>query len=146
MQAFRTLLRDGNMMAYLSMMAPRLIELRRVLKPTGSLFLHCDPTASHYLKMLLDAIFGPEQFANEIVWVRSLPHGNISKKFGASHDIILIYRRGDAPVWNGAFQAHRPEYIEQFYKYKEENGRIYRLISCINPNPDRPNLTYEWNG
>lgn len=146
MQAFRQLLSESNMMAYLAMMAPRLVELRRVLKPTGSLFLHCDPTASHYLKLLLDAILGPEQFANEVIWVRSLPHGNISKKFGASHDVILFYRRGDRATWNGAFQPHRPEYIEQFYKYRETNGRVYRLISCINPNPDRPNLTYEWNG
>ncbi len=146
MQALRSLLMDSNMMAYLAMMAPRLVELRRVLKSTGSLFLHCDPTASHYLKIVLDAVFGPDQFANEIIWVRSLPHGNISKKFGASHDTILFYRKGEKAVWNGSFQAHRPEYIEQFYKHREANGRVYRLISCINPNPDRPNLTYEWNG
>lgn len=146
MQSLRLLLKDSNMMAYLAMMAPRLVDLRRVLKSSGSLFLHCDPTASHYLKIVLDAVFGPDKFANEIIWVRSLPHGNISKKFGASHDTILFYRKGDNAVWNGSFQAHRPEYIEQFYKHREANGRVYRLISCINPNPDRPNLTYEWNG
>ena len=70
LQAFRLFLGDNDMLAYLSMMAPRLVELHRVLKPTGSLYLHCDPTASHYLKMLLDAIFGPENFRNEIIWRR----------------------------------------------------------------------------
>src|SRR5713226_6835877 len=68
LQAFRTLLGDSNMLAYLAMMAPRLVELHRVLKPTGSLYLHCDPTASHYLKILLDGIFDPRNFRNEIVW------------------------------------------------------------------------------
>jgi len=146
MQSFRTFLGESNMMAYLAMMAPRLFELRRVLSPTGSLFLHCDPTASHYLKLLLDGIFGPENFANEIIWVRSLPHGNISKKFGGSHDTILFYRKTGNAVWNGSHQPHRPEYVQQFYKYREPDGRVYRLISCINPNPNRPNLTYDWRG
>jgi len=144
--AFRQLLGGSPMLAYLSMMAPRLVELRRVLKPTGSLYLHCDPTASHYLKLLLDAVFGPRMFVNEIVWQRSLPHGNISRKFGASHDAILFYRAGDAAKWNGSFVPHRAEYLDQFYKFYEPDGRRYRLISCINPNPDRPNLTYEWRG
>lgn len=146
LQAFRTFLGESDMLAYLAMMAPRLIELRRVLKPTGSIYLHCDPTASHYLKMLLDAIFGPTFFANEIIWVRSLPHGNISKKFGASHDTILFFRKSENATWNGSFLAHRPEYLDQFYRHKDPDGRVYRLISCINPNPNRPNLTYEWRG
>lgn len=146
MQAFRTFLGESDMLAYLAMMAPRLVELRRVLKSTGSIYLHCDPTASHYLKMLMDGIFDPTSYANELIWVRSLPHGNVSKKFGASHDAILFYRRSDAATWNRSFQPHRAEYLEQFYKHAEPDGRVYRLISCINPNPDRPNLTYEWNG
>ena len=94
----------------------------------------------------MDAIFEPASFINELIWVRSLPHGNTSKKFGASHDTILFYRRSDRGIWNGSFQPHRKEYLDSFYKYREPDGRIYRLISCINPNPDRPNLTYEWNG
>jgi site-specific DNA-methyltransferase (adenine-specific) len=144
--AFRQLLGGTPMLAYLSMMAPRLVELRRVLKPTGSLYLHCDPTASHYLKLLLDASLSPQSFVNEIVWQRSLPHGNVSRKFGASHDVILFYRVGEDGKWNGSFIPHRVEYLEQFYKFYEPDGRRYRLISCINPNPDRPNLTYEWKG
>src|SRR5262245_30318535 len=101
MLAFRTFLGETDMLAYLAIMAPRLVELRRVLKPTGSIYLHCDPTASHYLKMLMDSIFGPEGYANEIIWVRSLPHGNVSRKFGASHDTILFYRHGEAATWKG---------------------------------------------
>jgi site-specific DNA-methyltransferase (adenine-specific) len=146
MQAFRKLLGDNDMMAYLAMMAPRLIELRRVLKDTGSIYLHCDPTASHYLKILMDAIFGPKNFVNEIIWQRSLPHGNVSKKFGASHDVILFYKAGETALWNGSYLPHKPEYVEKFYRYTEPDGRRYRLISCINPNPNRPNLTYEWKG
>src|SRR5438094_4106243 len=79
MQAFRTFLGQNDMMAYLAMMAPRLVELRRVLKPTGSLYLHCDPTASHYLKLLCDAVFGPGGFQNEIIWKRSGSHGSAQR-------------------------------------------------------------------
>jgi adenine specific DNA methylase Mod len=103
MQAFRTLLGDSDMLAYLAMMAPRLVELRRALKATGSIYLHCDPTASHYLKLVMDAVFGPDKFANEIIWQRLLPRGNILKKFGASHDVILFYRNGDSTTWRGSF-------------------------------------------
>ncbi len=79
MQAFRTFLGHSDMMAYLAMMAPRLIELKRVLKVTGSIYLHCDPTASHYLKMLMDAVFGPQYFRNEIIWKRTSAHGHASR-------------------------------------------------------------------
>ena len=146
MQAFRTFLGPCDMLAYLVMMAPRLQELRRVLKPTGSVYLHCDPAASHYLKLLMDAVFGPIAFKNEIIWKRSLPHGNQSKKYGASHDVIFFYGKTENVTWNGSFLPHREQYVEQFYRFKESDGRVYRLISCINPNPNRPNLTYEWNG
>ncbi|HEX8151205.1 MAG TPA: DNA methyltransferase [Pyrinomonadaceae bacterium] len=146
MRALRSFLGRSDMMAYLTMMAPRLLELHRVLKRTGSIYLHCDATASHYLKLVLDAVFGADKFVNEIIWQRSLPHGNILKKYGASHDVILFYKKDESATWNGSFLPHRPEYIEQFYKYSEPDGRRYRLISCINPNPNRPNLTYEWKG
>src|SRR5438132_1851680 len=88
MQAFRTFLGESNMLAYLSMMAPRLIELRRVLKATGSIYLHCDPTASHYLKMLMDAVFCPTNFLNEVIWKRTSAHGNATRKLGVVHDTI----------------------------------------------------------
>jgi site-specific DNA-methyltransferase (adenine-specific) len=146
MQGLMRLVGHNDLMAYLTMMTVRLVELHRVLKQTGSLYLHCDPTASHYLKVVLDTIFGARAFTNELVWRRSLPHGNQSRKYGASHDTIFFYKKTPQATWNGSFLPHRPEYLTQFYKYRETDGRVYRLISCINPNPNRPNLTYEWNG
>ncbi len=98
LRAFGQLLPRGGMLAYLTMMAPRLRELHRVLKPTGSIYLHCDPTASHYLKVLMDAIFGVKQFRNEIVWHRyKRPKGSqfAARKFGASTDSILYYTKTD---------------------------------------------------
>jgi site-specific DNA-methyltransferase (adenine-specific) len=98
MRAFRTFLGNSDMMAYLAMMAPRLIELRRVLKVTGSIYLHCDPTASHYLKMLMDAIFGPQNFRNEIIWRRTGSH-NKTLRYGPIHDVILFYSASDSHTW-----------------------------------------------
>ena len=98
MRAFRRLLGPNDMLAYLSMMAPRLVELRRVLTPTGSLYLHCDPTASHFLKLLLDAVFGPACFLNEIVWKRTSAHSS-AKRYGPVHDVILcLWENGRAQV------------------------------------------------
>ena len=94
LQSFRTLLGNSNMLAYLAMMAPRLVELQRVLKPTGSIYLHCDPTASHYLKLLMDAVFGAKNFRNEIIWhYRKWPSGKYA--FQHNHDVILFYSRSD---------------------------------------------------
>ena len=100
------------MMAYLAMMAVRLVELHRVLKPTGSLYLHCDPTASHYLKLVLDAVFGPENFLNEVIWKRTSAH-NSAKRFGPVHDVILFYSKGQTYVWNPAFEAIPQETVDQ---------------------------------
>ena len=147
MQAFRTFLGDSDMLAYLAMMAPRLVELRRVLKATGSIWLHCDPTASHYLKMLMDATFGPEHFRNEIVWQRSTAKGHAFTRFPVAQDTLLYYGRSDAVTWNPAYLPHKEGYIESHYANVEEGtGRRYTLGDCLNPNPDRPNLKYEWNG
>ena len=92
MLAFHTFLGDSDMLASLAMMAPRLVELRRVLKPTGSIYLHCDPTASYYLKLLMDAVFGLERFRNEIIWKRTTAHGS-AKKYAPTHDTILYYSK-----------------------------------------------------
>jgi DNA modification methylase len=112
MQSFRLFLGDNDMLAYLSMMAPRLAELRRVLKPTGSLYLHCDPTASHYLKLLLDAVFGPANFQNEIIWKRTSAHSS-AKRFGPVHDVLLFYSRGDDMQWLGGHQKYDEAYVKQ---------------------------------
>jgi DNA modification methylase len=99
LQAFRTFLGESDMMAYLAMMAPRLVELRRVLKPTGSIYLHCDPTASHYLKMLMDALFDAVNFRNEIVWERTTGRKGVTQ-YGRVHDIILFYSKSAGATWN----------------------------------------------
>ena len=125
MQAFRTFLGDTDMMAYLAMMAPRLVELRRVLTSTGSLYLHCDPTASHYLKLLLDAVFGPQYFRNELVWKRSHAH-NSARRFAPVHDVILFYSKTDTYTWNPAFEPLPQRTIEQWYNNVEpESGRRF---------------------
>jgi DNA modification methylase len=127
MIAFRSLLGENDMLAYLTMMAPRLHELRRVLKPTGSLFLHCDPTASHYLKVLMDAVFGPMNYLNEIIWKRSGAH-NSAKRFGPLHDTILFYAKTDDYQWNPQF-VRDEEYIAKRYTYKEPDGRAFYPIT-----------------
>jgi DNA modification methylase len=137
----------NQMMAYLVMMTARLIELHRVLKPTGSLYLHCDPTASHYLRILMDTIFGVNNFRNEIVWQRTNAKGNAFISFAKNHDVILRYAKSDKATWNPQYTAHDPEYVENFYRYVEpETGRKYTLGDLTNPNKDRPNLTYEFLG
>jgi site-specific DNA-methyltransferase (adenine-specific) len=146
LRAMRSFLKENDMMAYLAMMAVRLIELHRVLKKTGSLYLHCDPTASHYLKILMDAIFGPTNFGNEIVWKRQNSKGLAFTRFARNHDIILRYTKSDKWIWNAQYTEHDPEYVRQFYKYTDENGRTYRLADLTNPNKNRPNLTYEFLG
>jgi site-specific DNA-methyltransferase (adenine-specific) len=137
----------NQMMAYLVMMAIRLVEMHRVLKPSGSIFLHCDPTASHYLKIILDTIFGVENFVNEIVWRRQNAKGLAFTRFASNHDILLFYSKTNKHKWNSQYKPHSEKYLDNFYKYKEpETGRVYRLADLTNPNKDRPNLTYEFLG
>lgn len=147
LDTMRGFLGENDMMAYLAMMAARLIELHRVLKETGSLYLHCDPTASHYLKLLLDGVFGPTAFANEIVWERTAPKGHAHTRFPSSHDIILFYRKGSNATWHPQYGEYEETYIKSHYSSVEEKtGRRYQLDNLLNPNKDRPNLTYEFLG
>ncbi len=125
MRAFRTLLGGSDMLAYLAMMAPRLVELRRVLKSTGSIYLHCDTTASHYLKLLMDSVFGPDSFSSEVIWKRTSAH-NSAKRWGPVHDTILFYTRSSKNTWNRIFEAYDATYIERFYRHQDEKGK-YRL-------------------
>ena len=145
LRAMRSFLGDNDMMAYLAMMAVRLIELHRVLKPTGSLYLHCDPTASHYLKILLDAVFGAGSYQNEINWKRTTTHSD-SKTWSRVSDIILFYTRGRTFTWNTPREAHSDTYLASKYRYDDKDGRgVYRLDNMTSPNP-RPNMMYEWLG
>lgn len=122
LNAMRGFLGENDMMAYLAMMSIRLIELHRVLKPTGSLYLHCDPTASHYLKLLLDGVFGPVNFRSEIVWKRSHAH-NSARRWGPIHDVILFYSKSDAYCWTGVRQAYDEAYVERYFKFDDGDGR-----------------------
>jgi len=129
MQAFHGFLGENDMLAYLAMMAPRLSALRRVLKPTGSIYLHCDPTASHYLKLLMDAVFGVENFRNEIVWKRTHAHGS-ARRYGPIHDLLLFYSKTDAYVWTGSRGKHDPGYLAGHFRHVEEpSGRRFQPIS-----------------
>ena len=152
MRAFQTLLGPSNMLAYLSMMAPRLIELRRAMKPTASLYLHCDPTASHYLKLLLDAVFRPENFRNEIIWQRTLSKGLMKTRLPNNHDVVLVYQAHVGATWNldAAFQPYDPVNLDEKtakkYCHEDSDGRRYHLDNLLNPNHNRPNLDYEFLG
>ena len=148
LRAMRGFLGENDMMAYLAMMAARLLDLHRVLKPTGSLYLHCDPTASHYLKILLDAVFGQLNFGNEIIWKRKAGRGETNNKairFGVSHDVILMYRRSSHALFNRQYRANNPDYIRTKFTHDDGDGRKYRLDNLTSPSP-RPNLTYEYKG
>ena len=113
-----------GMQSYLTMMAVRLSEMRRVLKPTGSIYLHCDPTASHYLKMLLDAVYGGENFRNNIVWKRTTSHSD-ARRYGSVHDDILFYTKDSGHVWNRTYQKYDDDYVERYYRYEDDDGRKF---------------------
>jgi site-specific DNA-methyltransferase (adenine-specific) len=114
LQAMRGLLGDNDVLAYIVMMGARLVELHRVLKPTGSLYLHCDPTASHYLKVLLDAVFGPQHFRNEIIWRRTGTHGKV-RRFGPVHDVILFFTKTDAYKWNYPRKLYMAGHVASYF-------------------------------
>ena len=136
-EALLNLIERNQMMAYLVMMTARLVELRRVLKPTGSLYLHCDPTASHYLKIVLDAIFGVENFRNEIVWKRTSAHSDRSQgnvlHMERIHDVILFYTKSEYANRNTVYTPHNEQYIKKMYNKTDENGRRYRLDNLTGP-------------
>ena len=131
LQAFRTFLGECDVLAYLVMMAPRLVELRRVLKPTGSIYLHCDPTASHYLKMLMDAVFSPVMFQNEIIWRRT-GYNSAAKRFGPLHQIILYYKKTADATFNLTYTPYTKGYIEDFFTEEDDRGR-YRPVLLTGP-------------
>ena len=143
LQAFHTFLGFNDMLAYLSMMAERLIELHRVLKDTGSIYLHCDPTASHYLKLLMDAVFGPTSFRNEITWKRTYSHGNVGRNYGSICDKLLFYSKTQSYTWNQQYVSFPQGYVESTFKYQDSDGRRWQSVTLRNPGP-RPNLHYPY--
>lgn len=145
MQAFRTFLGESDMMAYLSMMAPRLAQLHRVLRTTGSLYLHCDPTASHYLKLLLDAVFGPDKFRNEIVWKRTSAHSSASR-YGPVHDVLLFYTKSDDYTWNPQFEPYDAEYLDAFFEMKDVDGRRWKRMDLTGAGVRNGSTGQIWRG
>ncbi len=147
LSAFRTLLGENDALAYLVNMAPRLVELHRVLKSTGALYLHCDPTMSHYLKVLLDSIFGAINFKSEIIWKRTTAH-NSARRYGPVHDVILFYARdGRHFVWNVLHQEHSERHIASKYNNVDAaTGKRYRLSDMTGPGIRTSDSGKPWRG
>jgi site-specific DNA-methyltransferase (adenine-specific) len=146
LKAMRGFLGENDMMAYLAMMAIRLIELHRVLKPTGSLYLHCDPTASHYLKLLLDAIFGKETFLNEIIWKRTFAHSS-SKRYGPIHDVIFYYAKNGGHAWSDVRIDHESAYVEKHFRQLDEaRNERFQAISLTGAGTRRGESGLPWRG
>lgn len=147
LQALNDIRFSKSSISYLTTMAIRIYYIHKLLKPTGSFYLHCDPTMSHYLKLICDLIFGEKNFRNEITWKRTNSKGLAFTRLANNCDTIFNYSKSDKFCFNQIYLPHNEKYIEDFYKYKEpETGRIYRLADLTNPNKDRPNLTYEFLG
>ena len=146
MNALRQLLGENQMMAYLVMMCARLVELRRVLKPTGSLYLHCDPTASHYLKVVLDTIFGNSSFRAEIVWRRHAhSHSLGAKQWPAIHDVLLMYSRSANWTWNTQHWDYSEEYIEKSFRHSDDGG-AYQAYPITGARPGGAEAYQAWRG
>ena len=144
--AMRGFLGENDMMAYLAMMAVRLIELHRVLKPTGSLYLHCDPTASHYLKILLDAVFGKDKFVSEVIWKRTFAHGS-AKRWAPIHDVVFLFTKTNLRVWSNPRIAHDASYIEKHFNLvDDETGRRFSPITLTGSGTRTGKSGEPWHG
>lgn len=134
--------RHASTQAYIEFMRPRCVELARVLKKTGSFYYHCDWHASHYVKVMLDQIFGESQFQAEIVWKRSSAHSD-SQRYGINHDSIFFYTRGRQWTWNKQYTPYDDAYVAQNYRYKDADGRRFR-VSDMTANKPGGDVSYEW--
>lgn len=154
--AMDMLLGRGPALAYLAFMTPRVVELHRLLTPAGGLYLHCDGSASHHLRMLLDAVFGADGFRNEVVWQRQSSHGDARSRFPRVTDRILFYARSGATVFRPVRRPLDPDYVAKFYRHVDADGRRYRLsdmsapagggMAAMNASTGRPNGWHVWNG
>ena len=133
-----------RLLAYLSYLTQRLARMKTVLKSTGSIYLHCDPTASHYIKALMDAIFGHTNFRNEIIWKRTSAH-NSARRWGPIHDTLLMYSKTDHYVWNRVLQPYDDDYLDANYRYEDEHGR-YRLTEITGPGARFGQSGQPWRG
>ncbi len=135
----------SGMKSYLIMMAVRLLEMRRILKSTGSIYLHCDPTASHYLKSLMDSVFGRRNFRNEITWKRTSSHNDAQRNYSSIGDYLLFYTKSDQFTFQTQHTPYSEEHIANSYRQVDENNRRYTTRDLRSPSP-RPNLTYDYKG
>jgi DNA modification methylase len=133
-----------HLLAYLIYMVQRLLYMKSLLRPTGTIYLHCDPTASHYIKVMMDGIFGHQNFRNEIVWKRTFAHGAASR-WGDVHDTILFYTASDKYTWNRVLQAHDESYVDTKYRFKDERGR-YRMVVLTGPGVRNGASGRPWRG
>lgn len=140
-------LRDTQprLLAYLLYMSWRLVEMRRILKPTGSLYLHCDPTASHYIKVILDGIFGHQCFQSEIIWKRTSAHSS-AKRHGPVHDTILMYSKGKAFTWNPVYMPYDQTYLDEFYTHSDADGRRWRRSDLTGAGTRNGETGESWRG
>ncbi len=143
-EALLNLIERNQMMAYLVMMTARLVELHRVLKPTGSLYLHCDPTASHYLKIVLDTIFGAQNYRNEVIWKRTWAH-NDPNRYGRITDTIFFYSKGEKFTWQTQYAAYSEEYVKKFFRSEDERGR-FQAVTLTGPKVSAGDSGSTWRG
>lgn len=135
---------NPRMLAYLSYIVQRLVVMKRLLRPAGSVYLHCDPTASHYIKVMMDGIFGHENFRNEIVWKRNTRH-NSGRQFGRIHNIILFYSKSDKWAWNNTYASRYSDAQLSRFK-KDKDGRRYKGNDLTAARPDSDSGKFEWRG
>jgi DNA modification methylase len=133
-----------HLLAYLIYMVQRLLHMKSILRPTGSIYLHCDPTASHYIKVMMDGIFGHKHFQNEIIWKRTGAHGR-AKRWGPIHDVILFYSVSDKYTWNRVFEEYDQSYIDNFYRFNDDHGQ-YRLVTLDGPGVRGGSSGTPWRG
>lgn len=143
MQALRQT--QPHLLAYLIFMVQRLLHMKSILRPTGSIYLHCDPTASHYIKVMMDGIFGHENFQNEIIWKRTSAHSS-AKRYGPVHDVILFYSAGSKFTWNPTFGSYDPQYVDAFYTHRDDDGRVWRRSDLTGAGVRNGETGLEWRG
>jgi DNA modification methylase len=146
LRSLRAFLNENDLMAYLCMMAVRLLELRRVLKRTGSIYLHCDPTAAHYLKILMDAIFGANCYRNEITWKRTSAHANVGQRYAVVQDRVLFYTVSDEWTWNPIFLPYSKEYIQSHYAQTDRDRNFTTRDLTASMQRASKGQLYEWKG
>jgi adenine specific DNA methylase Mod len=143
--ALRGFLGSNDMMAYLVMMAIRLVGLHKILKDSGSIYLHCDTVASHFLKILMDSVFGIENFKNEIIWKRTSSHSD-AQRCGNVHDVILFYAKGEEYTWNKSYQPYEQEYTDKYYRFQDTDGRRWMSDNLGASGLSGGGYEYDWKG